>query len=211
MKRLFLPILILLNLNLLAQIQDIDEPYQKGKVKNGYRVGEWSYYDLNKELALTFDYDSNQLIYLKQDSSSYFIFDEEWQSLQPDRQIRYLGSYVHLYDFLAMNLSRTYSSEASKKNINTVILLELEFDEKGVLVKKNILGKHKEYLEEAILEVTASIPEYWIPAVYQGQTVKSKIAFPLIYTNKTNEKKQPKVADLDYDGKLMKHIKIVGF
>lgn len=211
MKRLFLPILILLNLNLLAQIQEIDEPYQKGKVENGYRVGEWSYYDLNKELALTFDYDSNKLVHLKQDSSSYYIYSEKWQSLQLDRQIRYLGSYAHLYDFLAMNLASTYSSDAAKKNINTIILLELEFDEKGVLVKKNIIGKHKEYFEEDILEVTASIPEYWIPAVYKGKTVKSKIAFPLIYTNKTNEKKQPKVEDIDYDGKLMGSVKIIGY
>ncbi|MGJ3235946.1 hypothetical protein [Marivirga sp.] len=211
MKRLFLPILILLNLNLLAQIQEIDEPYQKGKVENGYRVGIWHYYDSKDEIAVSFDYDSNKLIHINKDTSSYLLYDDKWKSLKPDRQIRYLGSHFYLYDFLAMNLSSTYSSDAAKKNINTIILLELEFDEKGVLVKKNIIGKHKEYFEEGILEVTASIPEYWIPAVYKGETVKSKIAFPLIYTNKKNEKKQPKVEDIDYDGKLMGSVKIIGY
>jgi hypothetical protein len=211
MKKLVLPILFLFSINIIAQNQNIDEPYQKGKVENGNRVGKWNYYDLNKELSLTFDYDSNKLIYLKTDTSSYFINNETWKSLQPDRQIRYLGSYAHLYDFLAMNLSSTYSSDAAKKNINTVILLELEFDEKGVLIKKNIIGEHKEYFEEAILKVTESIPEYWIPAVYNGETVKTKIAFPLIYTNKTNEKKQPKIEDIDYKGKLMEPIKIIGY
>lgn len=211
MTKLVLPVLFLLSINILAQNQDIDEPYQKGKVENGKRVGKWNYYDLNKELALTFDYDSNRLIFLKADTSSYFIYNETWKSIQPDRQIRFLGSYAYLYDFLAMNLSRTYSSDAAKKNINTVILLELEFDEKGVLIEKNIIGEHQEYFKEAILKVTESIPEYWIPAVYNGKTVKAKIAFPLIYTNKTNEKKQPKIEDIEYRGKIMEPIKIMGY
>ncbi|WKV11013.1 hypothetical protein [Marivirga harenae] len=211
MKQLILPLLILININLLAQTTEIDEPYQKGTVENGYRVGVWHYYDSQNELALSFDLDANQLIHLAKDTSSYFIYDNGWKSLKPDRQIRYLGSYYFLYDFLAMNLASTYSSTAAKENINTILILELEFDEKGVLVQKHIIGELKKYFEEAILEVTESIPEYWIPAVYEGKTVRTKIAFPLIYTNKTNEKKQPKIEDIEYDGKLMSPIKIIGY
>lgn len=210
MKSLILSILLLININLLAQTEEINEPFQKGKVKDGYRVGIWHYLD-GKDLALSFDYDSNNLIFLKEDTSNYLVYDNGWELLKPERQVRYLGSYFHLYDFLASNLSTTYSSGAAKKNVNTIILLELEFNEKGQLVNKNLIGENKEYFEEAILKVTAAIPEYWIPALYNGVAVKSKIAFPLIYTTKTNEKKQPKIEDLDYEGKVLSPIKIVGY
>lgn len=45
MKRFILPLLILINVNLLAQIQEVDESFQKGKVENGQRIGKWDYYD----------------------------------------------------------------------------------------------------------------------------------------------------------------------
>lgn len=212
MKRFILPLLILINVNLFAQIQEVDESFQKGKVENGERIGKWDYYDKKEELALTFDYDSLRISYFKQDTSSYLIYHEDdWKSLKLDRQLRYLGSYAHLYDFLAMNLSSTYSADAGKKDINTIILLELEFNEKGRLIEKKIIGDHKQYFEEAILTVAESIPEYWIPAIYNGSTVNAKIAFPIIYTNKTNEKKQPKIEEIDYKGKVMLPIKIVGY
>lgn len=212
MKRFILPLLILINVNLLAQIQEVDESFQKGKVENGQRIGKWDYYDKKEELALTFDYDSLRISYLEQDTSSYLIYQEDdWKSLKLDRQLRYLGSYAHLYDFLAMNLSSTYSADAGKKDINTIILLELEFNEKGKLIEEKIIGDHKQYFEEAILTVAESIPEYWIPAIYNGSTVNAKIAFPIIYTNKTDEKKQPKIEEIDYEGKIMLPIKIVGY
>ncbi len=212
MKRFILPLLILINVNLLAQIQEVDESFQKGKVENGQRIGKWDYYDKKEELALTFDYDSLRISYLEQDTSSYLIYQEDdWKSLKLDRQLRYLGSYAHLYDFLAMNLSSTYSADAGKKDINTIILLELEFNEKGKLIEEKIIGDHKQYLEGAILTVAESIPEYWIPAIYNGSTVNAKIAFPIIYTNKTDEKKQPKIEEIDYEGKIMLPIKIVGY
>jgi protein TonB len=212
MKRFILPLLILINVNLLAQIQEVDESFQKGKVENGQRIGKWDYYDKKEELALTFDYDSLRISYLQQDTSSYLIYQEDdWKSLKLDRQLRYLGSYAHLYDFLAMNLSSTYSADAGKKDINTIILLELEFNEKGKLIEEKIIGDHKQYFEEAILTVAESIPEYWIPAIYNGSTVNAKIAFPIIYTNKTDEKKQPKIEEIDYEGKIMLPIKIVGY
>jgi protein TonB len=212
MKRFILPLLILINVNLLAQIQEVDESFQKGKVENGQRIGKWDYYDKKEELALTFDYDSLRISYLEQDTSSYLIYQEDdWKSLKLDRQLRYLGSYAHLYDFLAMNLSSTYSADAGKKDINTIILLELEFNEKGKLIEEKIIGDHKQYFEGAILTVAESIPEYWIPAIYNGSTVNAKIAFPIIYTNKTDEKKQPKIEEIDYEGKIMLPIKIVGY
>ena len=212
MKRFILPLLILINVNLLAQIQEVDESFQKGKVENGQRIGKWDYYDKKEELALTFDYDSLRISYLEQDTSSYLIYQEDdWKSLKLDRQLRYLGSYAHLYDFLAMNLSSTYSADAGKKDINTIILLELEFNEKGKLIEEKIIGDHKQYFEEAILTVAESIPEYWIPAIYNGSTVNAKIAFPIIYTNKTDEKRQPKIEEIDYEGKIMLPIKIVGY
>jgi len=202
MKRCFLPLLFIININLLAQIQEVDESYQKGKVENGERIGKWDYYDKKEEVALTFDYDSLRISYLEQDtSSSYLIFQEDdWKSLKLDRQLRYLGSYAHLYDFLAMNLSSTYSADAGKKDINTIILLELEFNENGKLIEKKIIGDHKEYFEEAILTIAESIPEYWIPAIYNGIPVKSKISFPIIYTRETKEDKQPKIEDINYVG-----------
>jgi len=195
----------------MAQTKEIDEPYQKGKIEDGFRVGIWHYYDSEEKIALTFDYDSNILIHLMEDTASYLLYDENWTVLRPERQVRYLGSYSHLFDFLAMNMSRTYSSAAGKKNINTIIILELEFDKTGQLISKKVLGEHREYFDEAILEIAGSIPEYWIPAVYNGKTVKSKIAFPLIYTTTNNKKKQPKIDNLDYIGKLMSPIVILGY
>jgi len=54
-----------------------------------------------------------------------------------------------------------------------------------------------------------SIPEFWIPAIYHGNTVDSKMAFPIIYSNKTNKEEQPHIEDLKYEGKLMQPIKVI--
>ncbi|WKK78276.2 hypothetical protein QYS49_15310 [Marivirga salinae] len=212
MKSLILPILVLINLNLLAQKQEIDQPYQKGMGENGVRVGEWKYFGINEELELTYNYDSYTVSYLKLDTSLYLIYDnDDWKAVKPDRQLRYIGSYNHLYNFFAKELSSTYSSKASKKKISTILLLELEFSEEGQLVEKKIIGEDKEYFEEAILTIAESIPEYWIPAIYNGIPVKSKISFPIIYTRESKEDKQPKIEDLNYVGKVMSPIKVVGY
>ncbi|RUA34746.1 MAG: hypothetical protein DSY77_04195 [Bacteroidetes bacterium] len=211
MKSLILAILVLINLNLLAQKQEIDQPYQKGMGENGIRVGEWKYFGINKELELIYNYDSFTVSYLKPDTSLYLIFDkDDWKAVKPDRQLRYIGSYNHLYDFFAKELSSTYSSKARKRKISTILLLELEFSEEGQLVEKKVIGEDKEYFEEAILTIAESIPEYWIPAIYNSIPVKSKISFPIIYTRETKKDKQPKTEDLNYVGKVMFPIKIVG-
>jgi len=126
MKRIILLVLVGLNFNLLAQKQEIDQQFQKGTGMDGVRVGDWHYFDDHENLNLTYNYDSNTISYIKPDSSLYLVYYQDiWKAVIPERQLRYIGSYAHLYAFFAKELASTYSRKAGKKDISTIILLEL--------------------------------------------------------------------------------------
>lgn len=206
MKFLFLTLIIAVHFPLMAQIEKIDDPYQKGVIIDGYLKGVWEYYE-GKELAVKVDYDNGKLLYLKPDSSQYTVkVKEEWVTTLVDRHPRFLGSYSEVYENLAKYLSNNYSTIV---NSEVDLVLELTIGKNGRIINKEVIGTSSKYFEEMVLKASELIPNFWINAIFEGEDVDSKIGFPISFVigRKKKERKQNEV----YEGKLMGRITVMKY
>lgn len=170
-----------------AQQIDVDNGYEKGKLEDGYKVGIWEYFGPDKSVELKLDYNKGTLVYLKPDTSKYFVMlDSVWSFKEVNPYPRYLGSYVEFYKILSMNLR--YPVEARRKEIEKTVFLEFEVNKQGQAVNVKCLNDEKGYFTDDIIAAFSLIPNIWLSASYDGQNVPAKFILPF-YFNLTGGKK----------------------
>lgn len=168
------PLLLLLSLIGLYPISAQGQS-TRGQLKDGKPVGVWEYYDY-KELGLRFNYDSSRIQYSRPDTAHYLtLLDSGWQPKQLQRAPRVLGSNSDLTT--AMQKQLRYPVQDMRAGTTGTVILTYVIDEQGRRTNPVATTAPTTSLAEEVYRVAESLPFTYIPAVYQGKRVPTKIAF----------------------------------
>jgi hypothetical protein len=192
-----------------SQQLDINNEYEKGKIENGYKIGVWEYLGINKTIELKIDYDKGTLVYLKPDTSKYYIKpDSDWTNISLKLYPRYIGSYAEFYNILASNLN--YPVEARRQKIEKSVFLEFVVNTTGQVAEMEVLNDSEGYFSTEIMEVFKLIPNLWLSANYNGQNVPAKFILPFHFQFTGGKKSLPYDVNAlnKLDGKKMHEIVI---
>ncbi|VXD14627.1 energy transducer TonB [Marinoscillum sp. 108] len=187
-RELVLVILIVLIASLTgaSQPSDVDNGYERGKLENGYKVGVWEYFGNGDSVELKINYDKGTLVYLKPDTSKYFVMiDSVWTYKHVNPYPRYLGAYAEFYTILGNNIN--YPTAARRDQIEGTVFLIFEVNTIGKAVNIAVLNDNGGYFTDEIIDVFNLIPNLWLTASYNGKNVPSKFILPF-YFKLTGEK-----------------------
>ena len=163
-----------------GQQVEVDNGFEKGLAENGYKVGVWEYYGINNNLELKIDYNQGTVIFLEQDTASYYVrLDSTWSYQKLDSHPRYIGSTIELYQIISSSLM--YPLNARLKNLEKTVFLEFDIDTNGQAVNGNVLNDDEGYFTQEILGAFDLVPNLWLTAKYKGENVPSKFILPFYF------------------------------
>lgn len=154
--------------------------YETGTLEDGYKVGVWEYKGRDGETELKIDYDNGALLYLKPDTSEYLVkVGDVWSLQQLSRHPRYMGSYAEFYKIIGANLR--YPLNASNNGIERTVFLEFEVSPEGRAINLQVINDKHRYFTDEIINAFKKVPDLWIDAIYEGQSVSAKIILPFYF------------------------------
>jgi len=179
-KPILVSVAVIASLTTYAQKMEVNNGYEKGWLEDGHKVGVWEYFGIYDTIDLKIDYDKGTLVYLKTDTSKFFIMlDSVWTYKSLKSYPRYIGSYARFYRILGQNLR--YPVEARRKKIEKTVFLEFEVNRQGQIVNIIVLNDNAGYFTNEIINAFNLIPNIWLPANYNGKNVPSKFILPFYF------------------------------
>lgn len=163
----------------------IERYYMKGfhglKSKGGYnndvKVGEWIYFDLNKDTVQDYDYDNNQMVYSKA-CSNLRNSNRKNQNTLLDCDPEYIGGITKLIFELREAVIKN-SKEHQTRDVKVDIEIQLTINEEGELIKTEYSYPIKESYKKRIEECLNKSDKLWKPGESQGEYVTAMFVFPL--------------------------------
>lgn len=190
----------------LAQTTHVNNGYEKGEMKGGYKIGNWHYYDSTGALELGVDYSKGTLTFLRPDTSQFVIFkDGEWILSKVDIPPKHIGSSVDFYKILNENVD--YPVQAWYRDLVGKVYISFEIDTVGKATKFEVIkdiGGECAWEFERVLHL---IPNFWLVAEKDGIRYPSRFLIscefgiimdgkPLKERTRKNRKKQTKTFKL---------------
>jgi TonB family protein len=159
-------------------------PYENGKLVEGYKSGMWEYYDYPGELSLKVNYDKGQLAYLIPDSTEYAVMlNGKWVLSRLDKQPRYIGSMVEFHWIIQANIK--YPENAKYNTSSATFYVTFEVDSLGKAGNFIAINDPCDGCGNEAIRVLNLIPNLWIPAEKDGQSLNSRFIVPF-NINKNN-------------------------
>ena len=162
----------------------VDLPDQKGEMVRKKRVGPWKFFE-NGKLVLEYDYDVDRVIFQQsiEDKSYYYYYNkgERWVPVaRLEVYPRYKGSYVQFYETIYNTVN--YPEQAKTKRVEGTSFLSFEVDEQGNAINPEIHNDLGHGCSKEIMRVFGKIKDHWIPAVKDGQTLRTKFVIPFVFS-----------------------------
>lgn len=199
--------------SVLAQTENVDTEYAKGQIIDGYKSGIWEFYSDDKSLELKINFDEGSLVYLKPDTSEYFIYiDSIWRYSTVVRHSRYIGSYNEFYQILANTLQ--YPEKARSRKIQRTIYLQFDINIQGKATNLKVLNDPDEYFTKTIIDSFQQVPNFWISSYSNNQYVPSRFILPIVFKLDSKTKKRINHDVEVYpkpEGKYLSEILVVGY
>lgn len=148
-------------------------PLKKGIYKEGEKVGVWEYCDFDGVLQQRYDHSLSQLIWLHddfKDNVQMVWYDGEFQEATVDREVVFIGGGAELSTY---QFPVEYPMEAKENGISGEVVIEFQIDEDGKASGHRIVKEPAPILGRPVLEMTRGIPDLWLPALVDGEPVKS--------------------------------------
>ena len=95
-----------------------------------------------------------------------------------DRKPVYIGG---INNALKEYMKIRYPSEARRKKLSGKVEIEFEIDFEGKTLNHRVLTSVDPELDSLVLKGIKSIPDNWIPALYKGEYVSSKMVLPFTF------------------------------
>ena len=178
MKINLIIIFFLINLwSLNAQVVYVNNSYEKGEIKDGYKDSIWEYSD-NHELNLKIDYSSGKIKYLAKDTSYYAIkTDTGWIYTQLDVYPRYIGSYDEIMKILTSNID--YPMDAKTRSIHGTVFISFIVNLDGHASNIEIIRDIGGGCGNEVLKAFNMVPNFWITAYKDKKYYESRFILPV--------------------------------
>ncbi len=150
-----------------------------GKLDNGNRVGEWSYYE-NGEIEQTYNYDQKKLTFQKKPINAFFIqVDSQLKIADIDTPPSYLGSKIGLTDEL--NKVLMYPVQAKRMGVEGPVTIGIWINEDGSLGEIELIHGIMKECDQDLISAIKKIPNNWFVATIGETNVKSKLTITADY------------------------------
>lgn len=182
MKRarfLFLTLACIISLTCLGQ-ELVSNDHEKGYVKDGMKFSIWEYYN-GGELELKIDHSSGKVYYIKEDTSTFVIWQNgEWEKMHLRVYPIPVEGYENFYESLAKKL--VFPKEARSRNITGEVLVMFTVDNKGLPGVYEVVTDIGGGCGGAALAALLDVPYPWIPAQLDRVTYASRFILPVRFS-----------------------------
>jgi len=162
-----------------SNIINVDNEYEKGTIKEGYKIGIWEYYDNPAKLSLRVDYNSGRLLYQMHDSLNLHTIEinNQWIQSMLDVEPRYIGSMVEFYKIFNSNVK--FPKEALRKKTIGTFHIIFEVDTTGQAINYEAVDDIGDNCSEETIKALQLIPNVWSVAIKDGKKYKSRFIIPV--------------------------------
>lgn len=143
---------------------------EKGIVKNGFKIGKWTGYDIRQKLNFIETYENGTLISGESthETGEKFTYTRVFAPAKPRK------GYEHFYQYISDKFSFTRKS----RNKSGKMLFTFVIDKNGSVSNIQILKRADEELEEEAIRLIKNYPD-WSPGFYRGKPVRVSFAIPI--------------------------------
>jgi len=150
-----------------------------GQYSMNSKVGIWKYYDWDGKEYLKFDYTNNQIVSFISDTiRRKIILKKDTIIGHVDRPALYFGSRMEVDNFVRHHMN--YPNTALEKYIEGKVIIGIVINDKGIAENYYLARGVEQSLNKEALRVVMDFKGKWIPAIYNGKTVKS-VYFQAVY------------------------------
>jgi len=146
-----------------------------GKYIKDQRIGEWTFYRKQGDIAQKYDYTTFKVTYYTFDSGvSTYIAQSKGRQLKPaklDRPAMYIGGKLAAMTFIARNMK--YPEAAYKAGIHGMVEVAIKILPDGSATDVWVTKSVDKTLDDAAIAIAKKLPSEWIPAIYEGKLVPS--------------------------------------
>ena len=167
----------------------VENEYEKGIIRDGYKIGVWDYYDIPGELSLQIDYTSGKILYIKKDSDVVYTIENNdvWTQSTVDIQPRYIGSMVEYKKIF--NAKVRFPAQARRNLTDGSFYVTFEVDTTGQAGNFLVVNDIGDGCGEAAIQALKLIPNLWTVASKNNVKYKSRFIIPITFKFITDEKK----------------------
>jgi TonB family protein len=162
-----------------AQAQAVNTKDERGILTAGKPTGVWEYYD-NGKLGLVINYDSGRVRYVQPDTARYRIWlDSTWQLKRLSRAPRLLGSKSATVFSLQKGLR--YPPAALRAGAMGIVVVSCLVHEDGQVSEPFVERAPHPSLGEEVRRLVNDLPLRYIPAIYRGRPIRTRVSFVAIF------------------------------
>jgi len=154
----------------------------KGYYKNGVLDSVWEFSNSTGEVIQRFDFTNKTLIYNKINDSDKnklykIINDTSSQYVTLDRPPVFVGGADYFMQEIAINIQ--YPPDAFTNRITGRVSVSFVIDKNGETGSFKVLKPIGHGLDEEAIRVLKSLPNNWLPGIYNGQPVNVEMIYPI--------------------------------
>jgi periplasmic protein TonB len=153
-----------------------------GLFDNGKKVGVWEFTGSDGKIEQRIDFTSNKVTNLKPGylSEGYWIKDgDTYKEVMPDEPPIFIGGNSWFYYYLWTLLR--YPADARRNGIEGKVYISATITKEGKMIDEKVEKGPGYGLNEEALRVFQQIPDDWIPAKVNGETVDIRIMIPVTF------------------------------
>lgn len=143
---------------------------EKGFVKNGFKTGEWTGYDIRQKLNFIETYENGTLIsgISTNENGEKLTYTRVFEPAKPSK------GYEDFYKYIADEFRFTRKS----RNKSGKMLFTFVIEKNGYVSNIQILKRADEELEQEAIRLIQNYPD-WSPGFYRGKPVRVSFAIPI--------------------------------
>lgn len=146
---------------------------EQGSYHRNQKVGEWSYYNLNKQIEFVYNYDDRTVSKVMPHVGTVYT-SKEMPAL-------FLGSPLIPHVFVSHNVFYPIKEHGTSEDCT--VTLALKINSRGVMTGFYLKQTSKPAFNEAVLKVAATMPKHWrwVPARSGGRFIDSEYIINIIF------------------------------
>lgn len=154
----------------------------KGQFDNGKKVGVWEFTGNDGQVEQKIDFTNNKVTNIKPAdlSEGYWIKDGDiYKEIKPDEPPVFIGGKSWFY-YYSWTLLR-YPADGRRNGIQGKVYISATITKDGRMIDEKVEEGPGYGLNEEALRVFQQIPDEWIPAKINGETVDIRIVIPVTF------------------------------
>jgi periplasmic protein TonB len=153
----------------------------EGTYRDDKKVGIWTFYKNPDTIELKYDFDKNNVLYFKADTSKKYLVLAGNDTLKTtlDRPPLYLGGSGYISKVIWDNIY--YPDEARENNVEGRVLVAFTVYPDGHASAPWVLKSIHKSIDDEAISVASNIASNWLPGIQDGKPITSIYVLPIVF------------------------------